>query len=51
MTENEKNLIDLIRNNNDTEKAITTAIGIIASFLVQLRSSEEQDSACPRESA
>ncbi len=51
MTENEKNLIDLIRNNNDTEKAITTAIGIIASFLAQSRSSEEQDSACPRESA
>lgn len=51
MTTNEKNLIDLIRNNNDTEKAITTAIGIIVSFLEQPRSSEEQVPACPRESA
>ena len=33
MTENEKELIELIRNSKDPEKALITAVNIIVDFL------------------
>lgn len=42
MTENELRLINLIRENDNPEEAIVTAVSIITSFLEQQRSSEGQ---------
>jgi hypothetical protein len=42
MTENEKQLIDLIRENDNPEEALMTASVIILGFLKQHESSEEQ---------
>jgi hypothetical protein len=42
MTENEKALIKLIRENDKPEQALMTATVIIMSFLKQHESSEEQ---------
>ena len=42
MTENEKQLIDLIRENDNPEYAIMTATAIILDFLKQHESSEGQ---------
>lgn len=42
MTENEIKLIDLIRENDNQEEAIITAVSIITSFSEQLQSSEGQ---------
>ena len=41
MTENEKELIKLIRENDNPEQAFVTATVIILDFLKQLVSSEE----------
>ena len=51
MTENEKQLIDLIRENENSEQAIITATAIIIDFLKQHESSEGQAAACLRESS
>ena len=45
MTENEKELIKLIRENDNPEKALMTATVIILDFLKQHGSSEEQAAA------
>ena len=39
MTENEKELIKIIRENDNSEQALTTAVEIILSFLTQHESS------------
>ena len=48
MTENEIKLIELIRENDNPEQAIITAVSIITSFLEQPQSSEEPFVACLR---
>ena len=42
MTENELNLLKLIRENDNPEEAIITAVNIITSFLEQEKSFEAQ---------
>lgn len=42
MTENEKELIKLIRENDNPERALVTAVSTILCFLKQHESSEEQ---------
>ena len=42
MTENEKELINLIRENDNPEKALCTAIETILSYLTQHESFQEQ---------
>ena len=42
MTENERKLLQLIRENDKPEKALITAIDIILLSLVQQKSSEER---------
>ena len=46
MTDNELKLIKLIRENDNPEEAIITAVNIITSFLEQSRSFEEPSVAC-----
>ena len=46
MTENEKELIKLIRENDNPEQALMTATVIILGFLKQHESSEAASSAC-----
>ena len=47
MTDNEMKLIELIRENDNHEEAIITAVNIITSFLGQLGSFEGQAPADP----
>ena len=49
MTENEKQLIDLIRENDKPEQAIMAAAVIILGFLKQHESSEAQAAAVLQE--
>lgn len=49
MTENELKLIELIRENDNPEQAISTAVSIITSFLERLQSSEGQALVFPSE--
>ena len=51
MTENEIKLINLIRENGNSEEALITAVKIITSFLEREKSSEEQVLAYPPEPA
>ena len=46
MTDNEKELIKLIRENDNPEQALVTAAVIILDFLTQLGSFEVQAPAC-----
>jgi hypothetical protein len=46
MTDNELKLIELIRENDNPEEAILTAVSIITSFLEQPQSFEEPTVAC-----
>ena len=46
MTENEKELIRIIRENDNPEQALLTATVIILDFLKQHESSEEQVPVC-----
>ena len=46
MTENEKELIRIIRENDNSEQALLTATAIILGFLKQHESSEVQAPAC-----
>ena len=48
MTENEKELIRMIRENDNPEQALMTATVIILDFLKQHESSEAQAPACLR---
>ena len=48
MTENEKELIKLIRENDNPEQALMTATLIVLGFLKQHGSSEEQESVALR---
>ena len=49
MTENEKELIKIIRENGNLEQALMTATAIILDFLKQHESSEEQAVVCLQE--
>ena len=49
MTENEIKLIEMIRNHNDPEKALITAVEIILRYLSQPESFEEPSSVCLQE--
>ena len=51
MTDNEKELIKIIRENDNPSYALTTAILIVSGYLKQHGSSEEQAAAVPRELA
>ena len=51
MTENEKELIKLIRENDNPERALMAATVIILGYLKQLGSSEEPSAAALREHA
>ena len=51
MTANEQELINLIRENDNPEKAIMAAAVIILGFLKQHESSAKQAAAVPRELA
>lgn len=51
MTENERELIKIIRENDNPEKALITAVDIILLFLTQQKSFGGQVVAEPRELA
>lgn len=51
MTENEYELLNIIRNHNNPEQAFDTALRIILEFLEQHESSQEQELVCLREFA
>lgn len=51
MTENEKELLETVRNHDNPEQAMEIALDIILKFLMQLESSRSQSSACLREPA
>lgn len=51
MTENEKELLELIRNSDAPEKAFEIALKIILEFLGQNGSSQPQPPACSQVSA
>lgn len=51
MTENELELIRIIRENDNPAEALMIATAIIIDFLKQHESSEEQAAACLRESS
>lgn len=51
MTKNEKELINLIRKNEDPARAFTTALELILLFLKQDESSASTTLACPQERA
>ena len=46
MTENERELIKLLRENDNPEQALMTAAVIILGYLKQHESSEEQAAVC-----
>ena len=49
MTNQELELLDMIRNNEDPEQALITAFNIILDYLTLHESSEERDSVCLQE--
>lgn len=51
MTDNEKKLIEMIRNHNHPDKAIVTALAVISWYLAQLESSATPSVADSREFA
>lgn len=46
MTNNEIELMSIIRENDNPEQALLTATKVISEFLMRLESSEEQVAAC-----
>ena len=48
MTENERQLIDIIRNNENPEQALITATAIILDYLTRHESFEARAADCPR---
>lgn len=51
MTDNERELLDMIRNHKNPEEALKGAISVILAYLSQHESSQGPSSAVPRESA
>jgi hypothetical protein len=51
MTDNERELLNIIRSHNDPERAVSITIEVILGFLVQDESSQEQQAVCFRERA
>ena len=51
MTENEKALINIIRNSDEPEKVAEYMLNLFLDFLRTSVPSQETPSACPRESA
>ena len=51
MTDNERELIKILRENGNNKEALTTAVDIILLFLAQQKSFEEQVVAVTRELA
>lgn len=51
MTENEKELLNIIHSHQDTETALKIAMDVILEFLKQDESFQEQQIACSQESA
>lgn len=51
MNENEKKLLEIIRENDNPEQALMTAATIILGYLKQHGSSEERDPVCLQERA
>lgn len=47
MSENEMELLGMIREHDDPEKALAVAVDVITDFLKQLQSSEAPTAACP----
>lgn len=50
MTDNEKELVNIIRHSDNPDAAIEIAMGVILDFLKPRGSSQAPSSACPRES-
>jgi hypothetical protein len=48
MTDNERELLNTIRQSNDPEKALITAISIITAYLKQPLSAELDEVVCPQ---
>lgn len=46
MSENEQELITIIRENDNPEQALLVAVEVILSFLVQPESSQEPSAVC-----
>ena len=51
MNDNEKTVLDMIRNSDDPGKAVLIAIDVFTSFLAQLEEAQLPQPAFPRESA
>lgn len=51
MTDNERELLNIIRNSNNPERALELALNIIVDFLTPPESFREPSSACPPECA
>lgn len=51
MTDNERELMDMIRNHKNPEEALKGAISVILAYLALHESSRVPSSAVPRESA
>lgn len=51
MTQNEQELLDIIRNSEDQQQALMTAVDIICCYLAQLGSSPAQQAVDRPESA
>ena len=49
LTENEEELLKMIRENDNPEQAVQTAIDVIFGYLTQLGSSEGQAAVCLQE--
>lgn len=51
MSDNERIVLDLIRNSDDPGKAVLIAIDVFTSFLAQLEEAQLPQPACLQESA
>lgn len=51
MTDNEQELLNIIRGHHDPARALEVAVGIITAFLQQSESSQEPQIVYPPESA
>ena len=51
MTDNERELLDMIRNHKNPEEALKGAISVILAYLSQHESSEAPSFSVPQESA
>lgn len=51
MSDNERTILDMIRNSDDPGKAVLIAIDVFTSFLAQLEEAQLPQPACLQESA